>query len=44
MHPGKRFREPKTLPRPLRRVVRFLAPYTRAGWAFAVLSPAKGGC
>jgi deazaflavin-dependent oxidoreductase (nitroreductase family) len=43
MHPGKRFREPKSLPAPLRRVVRFLAPYTRAGWAFAVLSPAKGG-
>jgi deazaflavin-dependent oxidoreductase (nitroreductase family) len=33
-------RAPTTLPAPLRRVVRFLAPYTRAGWAFAVLSPA----
>jgi deazaflavin-dependent oxidoreductase (nitroreductase family) len=39
MHPGKRFREPRTLPTTLRWVVRFLAPYTRAGWAFAVLSP-----
>ena len=42
MHAGKRFREPQSLPAPLRRVVRFLAPYTKAGWAFAVLSPAKG--
>jgi deazaflavin-dependent oxidoreductase (nitroreductase family) len=43
MHQGKRFREPKSLPAPLRRVVRFLAPYTKAGWAFAVLSPRKSG-
>ena len=32
-------RMPASLPAPLRRVVRFLVPYTRAGWAFAVLSP-----
>ena len=32
-------RIPARLPAPLRRVVRFLVPYTRAGWAFAVLSP-----
>ena len=32
-------RIPARLPSPLRRVVRFLVPYTRAGWAFAVLSP-----
>jgi deazaflavin-dependent oxidoreductase (nitroreductase family) len=34
-------RVPSALPAPLRRVVRFLAPYTRAGWAFAVLSPRR---
>ncbi len=39
MHPDKRFRVPKSLPRPMQSVVRFLAPYTKAGWAFAVLSP-----
>jgi deazaflavin-dependent oxidoreductase (nitroreductase family) len=39
MYEGKRFRVPKSLPPALRGVVRFLAPYTRAGWAFAVLSP-----
>jgi deazaflavin-dependent oxidoreductase (nitroreductase family) len=39
MHEGKRFRVPKSLPKGLQRVVRFLAPYTKAGWAFAVLSP-----
>ena len=43
MHPGKRFREPKSLPAPLRRVARSLAPWTKAGWAFALLSP-RGGC
>jgi len=36
-----RARIPPSLPAPLRRVVRFLVPYTRAGWAFAVLSPRK---
>ena len=39
MRAGKRFRVPSSLPAPLQRVVRFLAPYTKAGWAFAVLSP-----
>lgn len=39
MHADKRLRVPKHLPRPMQHVVRFLAPYTRAGWAFAVLSP-----
>jgi len=38
---GKRFRVPKSLPRPLQRVVAFLAPYRKQGWAFAVLSPTK---
>ena len=42
MHAGKRFRVPKSLPMPLQRVVRVLAPYTKAGWAFAVLSPPPG--
>jgi deazaflavin-dependent oxidoreductase (nitroreductase family) len=42
MHPGKRFRVPKSLPASLQRVVRLLAPYTKAGWAFAVLSPPTG--
>jgi deazaflavin-dependent oxidoreductase (nitroreductase family) len=36
---GKRFRVPKSLPTGMQKVVRFLAPYTKAGWAFAVLSP-----
>ncbi len=39
MHDGKRFRVPKSLPRPVQSVVRVLAPYTKLGWAFAVLSP-----
>ena len=39
MHEGKRFRVPKSLPAGMQKVVRFLAPYTKAGWAFAVLSP-----
>ena len=43
MYEGKRFRVPKSLPRPLQAVVQFLAPYTRAGWAFAVLSPRGPG-
>jgi len=41
MHEGKRFRVPKSLPTYMQSVVRFLAPYTKAGWAFAVLSPRK---
>ena len=49
---GKRFRMPKSLPGHMQRVVRFLQPYTGAGWAFAILAPkaeakarrrAKGG-
>jgi deazaflavin-dependent oxidoreductase (nitroreductase family) len=39
MHEGKRFRLPSSLPVPLQKVVRILEPYTKAGWAFAVLSP-----
>ena len=41
VHEGKRFRVPKSLPRPLQHVVEILAPYRKAGWAFAVLSPRK---
>ena len=40
MHKDKRFRVPKSLPLPLQGVVRILAPFTKKGWAFAVLSPA----
>lgn len=39
MHEGKRFRVPKSLPTTLQWVVRFLSPYTKAGWEFAVLAP-----
>jgi deazaflavin-dependent oxidoreductase (nitroreductase family) len=39
MHRDKRFRVPKSLPSGMQKVVRFLAPYTKSGWAFAVLSP-----
>ncbi len=39
MYEGKRFRVPKSLPPHMQTVVRFLSPYTKAGWAFAVLSP-----
>ena len=39
LYAGKRFRMPKSLPTTLRFVVRFLAPYTKAGWEFAVLAP-----
>jgi len=42
MYPDKRFREPRSLPTALRWVVRFLAPYTKAGWAFAVMRPPAG--
>ena len=42
MHQGKRFRVPRSLPLPLQQVVRLLAPYTKLGWAFAVLSPPTG--
>lgn len=43
MHEGKRFRLPRSLPVPLQKVVRILEPYTKAGWAFAVLSPPSNG-
>ena len=36
---GARARVPSWLPVPLRRVARLLQRYTRAGWAFAILSP-----
>jgi deazaflavin-dependent oxidoreductase (nitroreductase family) len=39
IHEGKRFRVPKSLPRPIQHLVSILAPYRKAGWAFAVLSP-----
>ena len=39
MYGEKRFRVPKSLPAHMRKVVAFLAPYAKAGWAFAVLSP-----
>jgi len=42
MHRGKRFRVPKSLPGPMQLVVQVLAPYRKAGWAFAVLSPRVG--
>ena len=41
IHEDKRFRVPKSLPRPLQLVVQILAPYRRAGWAFAILSPRR---
>lgn len=41
IHEEKRFRVPKSLPVPLQKVVQILAPYRRAGWAFALLSPQK---
>ncbi len=37
IHEDKRFRMPRSLPRPVRLVVEILAPYRKAGWAFAVL-------
>jgi deazaflavin-dependent oxidoreductase (nitroreductase family) len=39
MHAGKPFRAPKSLPSHMQAIARFLAPYTKAGWAFAILSP-----
>jgi hypothetical protein len=39
MVPGKRYRRPKSLPPAIGKITDFLAPYTRAGWAFAVLAP-----
>jgi hypothetical protein len=40
MAPGKRYRSPASLPPAVRKITDFLAPYTRAGWAFVVLAPA----
>lgn len=42
MHQGRRFRVPKSLPVAVRAVARLVAPYTRSGWAFAILSPRAG--
>ncbi len=39
MMPGKRYRRPKSLPATIGKITDFLAPYTKAGWAFAVLMP-----
>ena len=39
IHEGKRFRVPKSFPRPVQVIVEILAPYRKAGWAFAVLAP-----
>ena len=39
MYPGRRFRMPKSVPRSIQWLMGFLAPYTRAGWEFAVLAP-----
>ena len=39
--PGKRYRRPRSLPAYIGRITDFLAPYTKAGWAFAVLAPAE---
>ena len=39
MYEGKRFRMPNSLPSHMQTVAGFLAPYTKAGWAFAILSP-----
>ena len=41
LYPGKRYRTPKSLPKAIRWATDFLAPYTKAGWAFAVLAPKK---
>ena len=40
MMPGKRYRRPASLPPPIGKITDTLAPYTKAGWAFVVLSPA----
>jgi hypothetical protein len=41
MMPGKRYRRPGSLPPFIGKITDFLAPYTKAGWAFAVLAPVK---
>jgi len=42
MYDGKRFRMPRTLPSHMQTVAGFLSPYTKAGWAFAILAPRNG--
>ena len=42
MRQGKRYRRPKSLPSTIGKITDFLAPYTRAGWAFVVLAPVEG--
>lgn len=39
LHEGKRFREPRSFPKPARRLLRLLQPFTELGWAFALLAP-----
>jgi F420H(2)-dependent quinone reductase len=39
MMAGKRYRTPKSFPPVIAGITDFLEPYTRAGWAFAVLAP-----
>ncbi len=39
MLPDKRYRRPKNFPRAIGAITDFLAPYTKAGWAFTVLAP-----
>ncbi len=39
LKPGRRYRRPASLPAAVGAITDFLAPYTAAGWAFAVLAP-----
>jgi len=39
--PGKDYQSPKSLPPAISKLTDLLAPYTRAGWAFAVLDSRK---
>jgi len=36
--PGKKYQSPESLPPAISTITDFLAPYTRTGWAFAVLA------
>jgi hypothetical protein len=36
--PGKDYESPESLPPAIKAISDFLAPYTRTGWAFAVLA------
>ncbi len=40
MAPDKKYRRPKSYPKAMGIVTDLLAPYTKLGWAFAVLAPA----